>query len=84
MPVDIDTEIAQMWAGSRIIADVLKDKLPSTSQSVTIPSTGLRSGCLTSTTLAGNTQISLAGSPPVPDLAVEPHLSGSWARQTLG
>ena len=23
MPVDIDTEIAQMWAGSRIIADVL-------------------------------------------------------------
>ena len=28
--------------------------------------------------------IILAGSPPVLDLAVEPHLSGSWARQTPG
>ena len=55
MPVDIDTEIAQMWAGSRIIADVLKDKLPSTSQSVTIPSTGLRSGY--ETQLAGLAQV---------------------------
>ena len=55
MPVDIDTEIAQMWAGSRIIAKMLGDKLSSTSKSVTIPSTGLRSGY--ETQLAGLAQI---------------------------
>ena len=29
-------------------------------------------------------QIILAGSPPYPDPAVEPHLSGSWGRLTPG
>ena len=44
MSVDIETEVVQLWAGSRVIADVLKSKLLTRGESLTISSTGLRSG----------------------------------------
>ena len=55
MPVDIETEIAQMWAGSRVIANVLKSNLLTRSENLTISSVGLRSGH--DTQLAGLAQI---------------------------
>lgn len=55
MPVDIETEIAQMWAGSRAIAGLLKDNLPTRNDSLTISSVGLRSG--RDTQIAGLAQI---------------------------
>ena len=47
-------------------------------------STQFSRACLTSTTLAGNTQIILAGPPPVPDYAAEPLRCGSWGRRIPG
>ena len=44
-----------MWAGSRAVADALKNKLPSGTGSVTVPTTGPRSG--RHTQLAGLGQI---------------------------
>ena len=44
MSVDTETEIAQLWAGSRAIAHVLKGKLLLRSEIQTISSIGLRSG----------------------------------------
>lgn len=55
MPVDVETEVAQMWAGSRVIANVLRSKLLTRSENLTISSVGLRPGH--DTQLAGLTQI---------------------------
>ena len=44
MAVDIETELVQMWAGSRAVADLLTSKLAVDKGQVTIPSIGLRSG----------------------------------------
>ena len=55
MPVDIETEIIQMWAGSRVIANVLRSNLLTRSENLTISSVGLRSG--QDTQLAGLAQI---------------------------
>ena len=44
MSVDIDTEVIQLWAGSRVIADMLKSKFLTRNESLTISSVGLRSG----------------------------------------
>ena len=60
MSVDIETEVVQLWAGSRVIADVLKSKLPTPGESLTISSTGLRSGH--DNQLAGLSQILNLGS----------------------
>ena len=44
MSVDIEPEVVQLWAGSRVIADVLKSKLLTRGENLTISSIGLRSG----------------------------------------
>ena len=44
MPVDIETELVQMWAGSRVVAGVMKDKLLASEASLTISTIGLRPG----------------------------------------
>ena len=44
MAVDIETELVQMWAGSRAIADLMTSKLAADQGRMTIPSIGLRSG----------------------------------------
>ena len=44
MPVDIETELIQLWAGSRVIANKIKCMLPANQSSLTFSSTGLRSG----------------------------------------
>ena len=43
MSVDIETEVVQLWAGSRVIADLLKSKLLARGENLTISSIGLRS-----------------------------------------
>ena len=44
MPVDIETEVVQLWAASRVVADTMKSKLPRQPDGLTIPQSGLRSG----------------------------------------
>ena len=44
MPVDIETEVVQLWAASRVVADTMKSKLPREPDGLTIPQSGLRSG----------------------------------------
>ena len=44
MPVDIETEVLQLWAASRVVAEVLRTKLPDDQNSLTVSQTGLRSG----------------------------------------
>ena len=44
MPVDIETEVVQLWAASRVVADSMKSKLPRQPDGLTIPQSGLRSG----------------------------------------
>ena len=44
MSVDIETEVVQLWAGSRVIAKVLKSRLLARGEKLTISSIGLRSG----------------------------------------
>ena len=55
MAVDIESELAQVWAGSRVIASVLRAKLLSRSEKLTVSSVGLRPGY--ETQLTGLTQI---------------------------
>ena len=44
MPVDIETELVQMWAGSREVAKVLKERLLAEQGNLTVSSIGLRPG----------------------------------------
>ena len=44
MPVDIETELVQLWAGSRSIAGLLRSKLPAHENRLTISTIGLRPG----------------------------------------
>ena len=44
MPVDIETELVQLWAGSRVITHKIQSMLPANQNSLTFSSTGLRSG----------------------------------------
>ncbi len=44
MPVDIETELVQLWAGSRVITNNIERLLPADQSSLTFSSTGLRSG----------------------------------------
>lgn len=44
MPVDKETEIVQLWAGSRAVAKLLKEMLVAEQGSKTMAATGLRSG----------------------------------------
>ena len=37
MPVDIETEVVQLWAASRVVADSMKSKLPRQPDGLTIP-----------------------------------------------
>lgn len=55
MPVDIESEVVQLWAGSRVIANKLKHTLPVDQSNLTIASTGLRPGL--DNQLAGLAQI---------------------------
>ena len=41
MPVDIETEVVQLWAASRVVADTMKSKLPRQPDGLTIPQSGI-------------------------------------------
>ena len=55
MAVDIESELAQVWAGSRVIASVLREKSLSRGDSLTVSTVGLRPGF--ETQLTGLAQI---------------------------